>query len=128
VTATPAASARLDKWLWCVRLFKTRSLAADACRAGSIRVNEQEAKPARDLRVGEVVTWRQGLVMRTVVVLGFPLRRVSAKEVTLLYEERTPPEEWAKADASRVGHLLARERGSGRPTKRERRHLDQFFG
>jgi ribosome-associated heat shock protein Hsp15 len=127
VPPTDPSSVRLDKWLWCVRLFKTRGLATDACRAGGVTVNGQPAKPARELRLGDVVAWRQGLVQRSAAVLGFPARRVSAKEAVGLCEDRTPLEEWSKATASRVEQVLARERGSGRPTKRDRRRLDRLF-
>jgi len=127
VVTPPSDTARLDKWLWCVRLFKTRGLATEACRAGGVTVNGQPAKPARDVRPGEIVQWRHGLVTRTFAVLGVPLRRLSAKAVPAFCDDRTPPEEWAKATANRVEQWLARERGSGRPTKRDRRQLDQFL-
>ena len=119
---------RLDKWLWAVRLFKTRSLAADACRAGSVDVNGLRAKPSRDVHAGETVTVRQGLITRTLVVLGIPPSRLGAKVVPSVCEDRTPPEEFAKAREHRVEQFLARERGSGRPTKRDRRTLDRLLG
>ena len=128
---TPAAErgcSRLDKWLWTVRLFHTRSMATDACRAGSVRVNETPAKPARELRVGDIVTLRQGLVTRTLVVRGAPPARVGASRVDEFMEDRTPPEEHERGRASRVQHWLAREKGSGRPTKRDRRKLDGLWG
>ena len=118
---------RLDKLLWCVRLFKTRALATDACRAGIVTVNGQPAKPARDLRVGETVSWQYGLVQRSARVLGLPPRRLAARDVSAYCEETTPAEEWTKAERSRVEQFLARERGSGRPTKRDRRRLDHLF-
>jgi ribosome-associated heat shock protein Hsp15 len=114
---------RLDKWLWAVRLFKTRSLATDACRAGSVAVNDQTAKPARDVRAGETVTVKQGLVTRTLRVAGVPRSRVGAKAVASFCLDLTPSEEFEKAKEQRVQHLLAREKGSGRPTKRDRRVL-----
>jgi ribosome-associated heat shock protein Hsp15 len=119
---------RLDKWLWTVRLFKTRSLATDACRAGSVAVNGQAAKPSRDLRSGETVILKQGLITRTLHVVGFPSSRVGAKLVPLYCEDRTPPEEFEKIKVSPIEHFLAREKGSGRPTKRDRRRLDQLLG
>ena len=122
------SAARLDKWLWAVRLFKTRSLAADACRAGSVSVNDRPAKPAREVRTGEIVTVRLGLVRRTLIVRAVPASRVGAPRVAEFCEDRTPAEEFAKAREQRVQHLLARERGSGRPTKRDRRALEQLLG
>lgn len=124
---TDLSSVRLDKWLWCVRLFKTRSLAMEACRAGAVTVNGRPAKPARELRLGEIIGWQQGLVHRSAAVLAFPPRRVGAKDVAAYCDDRTPPEEWARVKVSRIEQVLARERGSGRPTKRDRRRLDQMF-
>jgi ribosome-associated heat shock protein Hsp15 len=122
------SAARLDKWLWAVRLFKTRSLASDACRAGSVIINEQPAKPARAVRGGETITVRQGLVLRTLRVLGVPASRVGAKLVPTYCDDRTPPEEFAKAKQNPLLQTLAREKGSGRPTKRDRRLIDSLFG
>lgn len=126
---TPAAipAVRLDKWLWAVRIFKTRSLATDACRAGSVAVNDLAAKPARDVRAGELVTVRQGVILRTLRVLGVPSSRVGAKLVAEFCTDLTPPAEYEKAREQRVQHLLEREKGSGRPTKRDRRLIDRFL-
>lgn len=118
---------RLDKWLWSVRLFKTRSLATDACRAGSVVINGQPAKPARDVRAGETVVVQQGLVTRTVMVVAIPKSRVGPKVVPTYCEDRTPAEEFEKAKAAPIQQLLARERGTGRPTKRDRRAWDDLF-
>jgi len=122
-----AATARLDKWLWAIRLFKTRALATDACRAGSVLIGDQPAKPARDVRAGETIVVRQGVITRTVQVTGIPRSRVGAKLVAGYCLDLTPPEEFAKAREQHVQHLLAREKGSGRPTKRDRRALDRLF-
>ena len=124
---SPAAE-RIDKWLWTVRIFRTRSLATDACRAGSVTVNSQPVKPSRDVRAGEVVIVRQGLIHRTLKVRAVPPARVGAKLVAAYCEDQTPPAEFAKARAQRVQQFLARARGSGRPTKRDRRLIDRLFG
>lgn len=128
MAAEPAA--RLDKWLWAVRLFRSRSLATDACRAGSVAINDQPAKPARDVRAGEVITVRQGIVTRTVRVEALPRSRVGAKLVVDFCTDLTPAAELEKASdpAQRVQNILAREKGSGRPTKRDRRLLDELLG
>jgi ribosome-associated heat shock protein Hsp15 len=128
VSADDRASERLDKWLWCVRLFKTRGLATDACRAGSVEVGGVVAKPARDVHAGDVVRVKQGLMTRTLVVRGVPTARMGAKRVAEFCEDLTPPEEFEKIRAQRVQQVLAREKGAGRPTKRDRRELDRFFG
>lgn len=110
-----------------MRLFKSRSLATDACRAGSVQVGGQPAKPAREVRTGDRVTVQLGLIQRVLVVRGFPPSRVGARLVATFCEDLTPPEEVARAQADRVGNFLARERGSGRPTKRDRRALDHLL-
>jgi ribosome-associated heat shock protein Hsp15 len=118
---------RVDKWLWAVRIFKTRSLATDACRAGSVSVDGLPAKPSREVRGGELIVVRQGLIHRTLAVRGITRARVSAKIVGSFCDDQTPPEEFEKARQQRVQHFLAREKGSGRPTKRDRRMLDRLL-
>ena len=122
-----APDCRLDKWLWSVRVFKTRSDATAACRNGAAQVNGQPAKPARNVHAGEVVAVRVGLVTRTLKVTGLPRARVGAKLLPQFVEDLTPPAEYEKARQARVEHMLARERGQGRPTKRDRRSLAQLF-
>lgn len=111
-----------------MRAFRTRSLATDACRAGSVDVNGQQAKPAREVRAGETVTLRSGLITRTLLVLAIPANRLGAARVPAFCEDRTPTAEYEKAKEHRVQQLLARERGSGRPTKRDRRAIDRLLG
>jgi ribosome-associated heat shock protein Hsp15 len=125
-TANSTAS-RLDKWLWAVRVFRSRSLATDACRAGSVEINDLPAKPAREAKAGEQVVVRQGVVKRTFAVVGVPRSRVGAKLVADYCSDLTPPEEYEKARTQRVQQVLAREKGSGRPTKRDRRLLDRWL-
>ena len=121
------SAVRLDKWLWAVRLFKTRALATDACRAGSVTVNELAAKPGRDMHAGELVGVRQGLITRTLRVVGVPRSRVGAKLVAEFCTDLTPAAEFEKARVHRLQQVIAREKGSGRPTKRDRRLLDRLF-
>jgi len=117
-------SARVDAWLWAVRFYKTRSLATAACRAGHVRVNGERAKAAQPVRVGDEVrirTDREHLV----VVRGILVKRVGAPLAREAYEDRTPsPPPLAEAPAA----AAVRERGAGRPTKRERRQLDRLRG
>ena len=120
-------AARLDKWLWAVRVFKTRALATDACRAGSVTVNDLAAKPGRDVHAGETVTVRIGLFTRTLRVVGVPRSRVGAKLLAGFLVDLTPPEEFEKLRERIVPQVLAREKGSGRPTKRDRRLLDRLL-
>ncbi|HYR58569.1 MAG TPA: S4 domain-containing protein [Chthoniobacteraceae bacterium] len=116
---------RLDQWLWAVRVYKSRTLAADAIKAAHVRVNGERAKPSHEAKVGELVAARIGVMTRTLRVIGAPPSRVGAKLVLQFAEELTPPEELEKR---RVANLLPpgfRPRGAGRPTKRERREIDE---
>jgi ribosome-associated heat shock protein Hsp15 len=119
---------RLDKWLWCVRLCKTRAEATALCRNGRVQVNGADAKPGRDIHVGEVVTARIGLITRKVRVLAHPKSRVAAKQVPEFVADLTPAAEYERAKQASIEHLLARERGRGRPTKKERRDMGRLFG
>ena len=119
---------RLDKWLWCVRVFKTRPLATEACRAGKVLIGELEAKPGRDIHVGELVTVRIGALTRTLKVVGLPRSRVAAKQLPEFLQDLTPPAEYERAKQAGIEHLLARQRGEGRPTKKDRREMGRLFG
>jgi ribosome-associated heat shock protein Hsp15 len=127
VSADELLSGRLDKWLWTVRIFKTRGLATEACRAGNVQIGAQPAKPSRDVRAGETISVQQGLIARTLVVRAIPLRRIGPKLVVDFCDDQTPPEEFAKVRVQPVQQFLARAKGAGRPTKRERREIDRLF-
>ena len=115
----PTDDARLDKWLWMVRAYKTRSDAAEACRLGRVEVDGRPAKPAHTVRPGQQVAARQGLVTRRLVVLGVPRGRQSAAKTAEFARDETPLEEIAAAREQRVQHILAG--GMKKPDKRERR-------
>jgi ribosome-associated heat shock protein Hsp15 len=117
---------RLDKWLWAARLYKTRTAAAIACRAGHVKINGQNIKPAHDLRGGEVIVARIGDITRTVKVLALLERRVGAKLIPNYLEDQTPPSEYTKPRDPYFHVVHLRPRGSGRPTKKERRDLGQL--
>lgn len=119
---------RLDKWLWSVRVFKTRPLATAACRAGKVLIGELEAKPGRDVHVGETVTVHIGVITRTLRVVALPRSRVAAKQLPEFMQDLTPPAEYERAKQAGIEHLLARQRGMGRPTKKDRRDLADLFG
>ena len=119
---------RLDKWLWSVRVFKTRPESTEACRAGKVTIGELEAKPGRDVHVGETITVRIGVITRTVRVVDLPKSRVGAKLVPQFMTDLTPPAEYERARQAGIEHMLARERGRGRPTKKERRDMSGLFG
>ncbi|HRL55414.1 heat shock protein Hsp15 [Acidovorax temperans] len=118
---------RLDKWLWCARFYKTRSLATEEIAKGRVTVNGQAAKPARDLRCGDTVALRQGPVARTVLVRALSGARGPAPVAQLLYEET--PESIAARERAAEQRRLAPEPAAalqeGRPTKRDRRNIDR---
>ncbi len=120
-------SVRVDKWLWAVRVFKTRTAATSACTSGRVRVNDDPAKPATKLVVGDLVEARRG--ERTIVyrVVGLIEKRVGAALVPELVEDLSP-EVPRRLDASEVPPGGARSRGDGRPTKKERRQIDRLRG
>lgn len=117
---------RIDKWLWAVRLFKTRSLAANACRDGEVTIGGQRVKPARDVRAGDVISAKTGGVQRTVRALGFPPSRVGAKLVPEFMEDLTPASEYEKARVAAAAPQFSWSKGFGRPTKKSRRLWEQF--
>ncbi|MFI5337476.1 MAG: RNA-binding S4 domain-containing protein [Opitutales bacterium] len=119
---------RLDKWLWAVRVFKTRAEAASVCRNGRVQVNGLDAKPGRDVHAGETVTARIGMITRTLKIVGFPRSRVAAKLLPAFVTDLTPAAEYERAKQAGIEHLLARERGRGRPTKKDRRTMAELFG
>ena len=118
---------RIDKWLWAVRLYKTRSLAADACRTGQVEISGRKVKPAREIHVGETVVTRVGEITRTTKVLGLIDKRVGAQAAKAFAEDLTPATEYAKRTESNFQPSGFRARGLGRPTKKERRALDGLF-
>ncbi len=119
---------RLDKWLWSVRVFKTRPLATAACRAGKVMIGDLEAKPGRDVHLGEIITVRLGALTRTLKVAGLPRTRIAAKLLPDFVTDLTPAAEYERAKQAGIEHLLARQRGEGRPTKKERRDMGRLFG
>lgn len=118
---------RLDKWLWAVRLYKTRSDAAEACRTNRVSVNGSVAKPSREVKPGDLVAVKKQPVTYTFRVLEAVSSRQPAKNVPLYAENVTPPEELAKLDIPRETVFISRDRGTGRPTKKERRTIDSLM-
>lgn len=118
------ASVRVDSWAWAVRLFKTRSAASDACKAGHLKVNGDRAKPAQPVRVGDEVRAFVGGTERIYIARRLIVKRVSAAAAADCFEDRTPP----PPPRTETPATVVRDRGAGRPTKRERRVLDQLRG
>jgi ribosome-associated heat shock protein Hsp15 len=119
---------RLDVVLWRVRVFKTRPLATEACRAGLVRIGEHDAKPGRDVHAGEVLHVRIGQVTRQLKLIAIPGSRIGAKLLPEFVADLTPPEDYERAKQAELEHRLARQRGQGRPTKKERRDLAKLLG
>lgn len=118
---------RLDKYLWAIRVYKTRSEAADACRGSAIKLNGQDVKPSREVRQGDVLVVRKGPVYYSYRVLQPVENRQPAKNVPLYALDITPPEELDKLQQPRENIVIYRQKGTGRPTKKERRQLDDVM-
>ena len=118
--------ARIDKWLWAVRIYKTRSIAAEACKKGHVSIGERTAKPAHNVRVGDIVNVKKTPITYSFKVLQCAEHRVGAKLVPELMENVTPQEQYNILEMSKMSRFVDRARGTGRPTKKERRDLDTF--
>lgn len=118
---------RLDKYLWAIRVYKTRTEATDACKGGKIRLNGCDVKPSRPVKYGDTIVARKGAVTYTYKVLQLIDKRQGAKLVPLYAENLTPPEELAKLRTPVETFFLKRDRGAGRPTKKDRRDMDMLW-
>jgi ribosome-associated heat shock protein Hsp15 len=123
-----ADSIRIDKWLWAVRLFKTRSLASEICSKGQVFIGDLPVKPSRMVKPGEIVRIRKSPIYRSFKVLAIVSNRVGAKDVPQFMTEVTPQSELDLLEMQKSMQWISRERGAGRPTKKDRRDLDDFFG
>ena len=123
-----AEKIRVDKWLWSVRIFKTRTLATDCCKSNKVKINGKDAKPSSDVFIGNTVEVKKDGFLMQYKVTGIVQTRVSAALAAPCYENITPQEELNKYEnwfLAQTGNEF-REKGTGRPTKRERRDLDEF--
>jgi ribosome-associated heat shock protein Hsp15 len=119
---------RIDKWLWAVRIFKTRTVAAEACRKGRVLIGNAPVKPSRNIRTGETIQVRKTPVTYSFMVLALADKRMGAKMVPQYMENVTPPDQYELLELNKISGFVDRQRGTGRPTKKERRDLDQFAG
>ncbi len=124
--ADDAILPRIDKWLWEVRLYKTRSQATEACNAGKIKIDGISVKPSRNLKIGVQIIVSQVPLIKTIVVKGYPKSRIAAKLVPEFMEDLTPQSEYDKLKLMNEMNLEHRSRGTGRPTKKHRRMIDQL--
>ena len=118
--------ARIDKWLWAARIYKTRTLAADACKNGRVSINGAAAKPARTVKEGDEVSVRKSPITYTFRVKQAIEKRVGAKVLPEVFDNITPPAQYELLEMSRISGFVNRARGTGRPTKKDRRALDDF--
>ena len=118
--------ARIDKWLWAARIFKTRSLAADACKSGRITLNGVQVKPSRTVKEGDEVGVKKSPVTYTFRVKQAIEKRVGAKLLSDILEDITTPEQYEILEMQRISGFVGRAKGTGRPTKKDRRALDDF--
>ena len=121
-----AETARIDKWLWAARIFKTRSIASDACKNGRVTIGGVNMKPSRSVKDGDVVSVKKPPITYSFKVLKTIEQRVGAKLLPEIYENVTDPKQYELLEMSRISGFVDRARGTGRPTKKERRALDAF--
>ena len=118
--------ARIDKWLWAARIYKTRTLAADACKNGRITINGAQTKPSRTVKAGDKVGVKKSPITYTFLVKQPIEKRVGAKLLPDILENVTTPEQYELLEMSRISGFVDRARGTGRPTKKDRRAIDDF--
>ena len=122
------SEARIDKWLWAARIFKTRSIAVDAIKNGRVTIQGMNVKPSRMVKEGEVVSVRKPPVTYSFKILKTIEQRVGAKLLPEIYENVTPADQYELLEMNRISGFVNRQRGTGRPTKKDRRALDEFVG
>ena len=119
--------ARIDKWMWATRIFKTRTIAAEACKEGRICINGAQAKPSRMVKPGDVIQVKKPPITYSFKVLQAIEKRVGAKLVPEMMENVTTPDQYELLEMSKISGFVGRAKGTGRPTKKDRRDLDEFF-
>src|ERR1700733_2682635 len=117
---------RIDKYLWAIRIFKTRSLATEACKAGRVKLDGQNIKPSHEVKVGEIYQVSKGIDRKVLKVTGLLENRADAKTVAGFYDDITPVEQTQAFKSMFHAPILKRDRGAGRPTKRDRREIDDL--
>ena len=120
-------SVRVDKWLWAVRIFKTRSISTEACKKGHVSICGSTLKPSKMVQVGDTIQVRKSPIIKSLKILVLAEKRMSAKLILDFIEDVTPASEMELLEMQRNMRWSARDRGTGRPTKKDRRELDDFF-
>lgn len=119
---------RIDKYLWAIRIFKTRSLATDACKAGRVKLKGNSIKPSYEVKIGDEISIQKGIERKVVRVTGLLTNRGDAKTAAMHYDDITPEEDTYQYQKQFNAPVLVRDRGTGRPTKKDRRDLDDLTG
>ncbi|GHT13372.1 heat-shock protein Hsp15 [Bacteroidia bacterium] len=117
---------RIDKWMWATRIFKTRTIAVEACKKNRVMVNQALAKPSRMIKAGDVVSVKKPPITYSFKVLDLTANRVGAKLVPNYLENITPPEQYEILELQKISGFVDRAHGTGRPTKKDRREIDHF--
>lgn len=117
---------RIDKWMWATRIFKTRTIAVEACKKNRVMINNVNVKPSRMIKKGDIIQVRKPPITYSFKVLDVTERRMGAKLVPDFLENVTPPEQYELLEMNRISGFVNRAKGLGRPTKKDRRELDQF--
>ena len=120
------AKIRIDKWLWAVRIFKTRSISTDACNSGKVKIDGNSIKPSRAIKLNETITVQKGIIKFVYEVSGLIEKRVSAKIASENVNDLTSTEEKLKMKVAAAQPVATREKGMGRPTKKDRRNIEKF--
>ena len=118
---------RIDKYLWCIRLFKTRNIATDACKKGHVKLDGTNLKPSKEVFGNEEITIRKNQINYKIKILDIPPNRVGAKLVDLYRKDLTPKEEFEKTELLKYSKDYYRKKGTGRPTKKDRRDIDDYY-
>lgn len=119
--------ARIDKWLWAARIFKTRSIAVDAIKNSRVTIGGMNVKPSRMVKVGDIINVKKPPITYSFRILKTIEQRVGAKLLSEIYENVTAPEQYELLELSRISGFVDRAKGTGRPTKKDRRSLDQWI-
>ncbi len=118
---------RVDKYLWCIRLFKTRSIATNACKKGQVKIDDKNLKPSREIYGGEIIQVRKNQINYKIRVIDIPESRVGAKLVDLYRKDLTPKEEFERTELLKYSKDYYRKKGTGRPTKKDRRDIEEYY-
>ena len=118
---------RIDKYLWCIRLYKTRNIATEACKKGHVKIDGKNIKPSKDVFGDEQITVRKNQIDYKIIVIGIPTSRVGAKLVDLYRKDTTPKEAFEKTEMLKYSKDYYRKKGAGRPTKKDRRDIDDYY-